>query len=311
MITAGIAVAAPVVLDKARTIEKAVGIIRQAAEKGVNLLVFPETFIPAYPAWAWRLRPGGDFGLCEELHSRLFDNSVDLEGDDLDPLRAAASEHAMTIVMGMNEREGRFSRGTLYNAFVIIGPDGSILNHHRKLMPTNPERTIHGMGDARGLKVVDTPCGRLGGLICWENFMPLARYGLYAQGVEIYVAPTYDQGDGWVGSMQHIAREGRCWVLSAGTLLRGSDFPADFPGKAQLFPDDEEWVNPGGSVVVAPGGEIVAGPHCREEGILTCELDPARSAHAKRSLDVAGHYARPDIFELEIDRDPQEPFEWD
>lgn len=311
MITAGIAVAAPVVLDKAKTIEKAVGIIHEAAGKGVNLLVFPEAFIPSYPAWGWRLRPGGDFGLCEELHALLLDNSVNLQGDDLDPVRGAAAEHSMTVVMGLNEREGQFGRATLFNAMVFIGPDGSILNHHRKLMPTNHERTIHGFGDARGLKVVDTPCGRVGGLICWENFMPLARYGLYAQGVEVYVAPTYDQGDGWIGSMQHIAREGRCWVLSAGTPLRGSDFPADMPGKAQLFPDDDEWVNPGGSVVIAPGGELVAGPLFREEGILVCELDPSKSAHAKRSFDVAGHYARPDIFELEIDRDPQDPVEWD
>jgi nitrilase len=311
MIKAAIAQVAPVVLDKSRTLEKAVSVMGDAAAHGVKLLVFPETFIPAYPAWIWRLRPGTDYSLTEKIHSRLLANSVDFESRDLDPLRAAAAETGMTVVMGMNERDGRFSRGTLYNSVVIIGPDGKVLNRHRKLMPTNPERMVWGMGDASGLKVVDTDFGRLGGLICWENFMPLARYALYAQGVEIYVAPTYDQGDGWVGSMQHIAREGRCWVLSAGTVLRASDFPEDFPGLADLYPDANEWVNPGGSVVVAPGGEIVAGPMLREEGLLMCELDATRSAQAKRSLDVAGHYARPDLFELEIEGEPLEPLEWD
>ncbi|MCJ7558457.1 MAG: carbon-nitrogen hydrolase family protein [Gammaproteobacteria bacterium] len=311
MIKAAIAQVSPVVLDKVRTIQKAVDIVRNAAQAGVELLVFPETFIPTYPAWVWRLRPGTDYALSEQLHALLLANSVDMEGPDLDPLKAVAAETGVTLVMGMNERDGRFSRGTLYNTVVIIGPGGTILNRHRKLMPTNPERMVWGMGDASGLKVVETSYGRLGGLICWENFMPLARYGLYAQGVEIYVAPTYDQGEGWVGSMQHIAREGRCWVLSAGTLLRGSDFPPDLPGKTELYPDDQEWVNPGGSVIVAPGGDIVAGPMYREEGLLICELDAMLSAQGKRSLDVAGHYSRPDLFELEINGDPLEPFEWD
>jgi len=311
VIKAAIAQVAPVVLDKVSTIEKAVGIVRNAAQEGIELLVFPETFIPVYPAWVWRLRPGTDYALSEQLHARLLENSVDMESQDLEPLKAVAAETGVTVVIGMNERDGRFSRGTLYNTVVIIGPGGTILNRHRKLMPTNPERMVWGMGDASGLKVVETSYGRLGGLICWENFMPLARYGLYAQGVEIYVAPTYDQGEGWVGSMQHIAREGRCWVLSAGTLLRGSDFPPDFPGKTELYPDDQEWVNPGGSVIVAPGGEIVAGPMYREEGLLVCELDAMLSAQGKRSLDVAGHYSRPDLFELEIDGDPLEPIEWD
>jgi nitrilase len=311
VIKAAIAQLAPVVLDKTGTINKAVSIIREAAALGVKLLVFPETFIPGYPAWIWRLRPGSDYGLNEQIHARYLANSVDLEGDDLDPLMAVAAETGVMVVMGLSERDGRFSRGTLYNTIVVIGADGKLVNRHRKLMPTNPERMVWGMGDASGLKVVETDFGRLGGLICWENFMPLARFGLYAQGVEIYVAPTYDQGDGWVGSMQHIAREGRCWVISAGTLLRSADIPADFPGRADLYPDEDEWVNPGGSVVVAPGGEIVAGPMYREQGLLMCELDASRSAQAKRSLDVAGHYSRPDLFELEIEGEPLEPIEWD
>jgi nitrilase len=179
------------------------------------------------------------------------------------------------------------------------------------LMPTNPERMVWGFGDASGLRTVDTPAGRVGTLICWENYMPLARYSLYAQGVEIYIAPTYDSGDAWIGTLQHIAREGRCWVVGSGNLIKGSDIPADFPDKQRLYPDSEEWVNDGDSVVIAPGGDIIAGPLRREEGLLFAEVDTARAATAKRALDVVGHYSRPDIFTLHINTKPQSPLEID
>ena len=148
----------------------------------------------------------------------------------------------------MDERESKFGRGTLYNTVVVIGAEGTILNRHRKLMPTNPERMVWGMGDASGLRVVETAHGRLSVLICWENYMPLARYALYAQGVEIYVAPTYDDGEPWISTLRHIAREGGCWILGSGFALRGFDIPESFPGKAQLYPDGDEWINPGDSV---------------------------------------------------------------
>ena len=189
---------------------------------------------------------------------------------------------------------------------VIIGPDGTLLNCHRKLMPTNPERMVHGLGDGAGLRVAATPVGRVGALICWENYMPLARYAMYAQGVEIYVAPTYDQGDGWLATMRHIALEGRCWVLGAGSVLRSQDIPADFPERERLFPDPQEWVNDGDSVVVDPQGKVVAGPFRRELGILYAEVDTARVAPARRALDVAGHYSRPDVFDLQVRRAPAE-----
>jgi nitrilase len=297
----------PAFLDRKATLDKAVALAAKAAAQGAELIVFPEAFIPAYPAWIWRLRPGGDFGLSEQIHARLLDNAVDLAQNDLAPLLQAAAKHKVTIVCGINERDGELSRATLYNTVVIIGPEGQILNRHRKLMPTNPERMVWGFGDAAGLKVVDTPCGRVGALICWENFMPLARYALYAQGIEIYIAPTYDSGDGWIGTMQHIAREAKCWVVGSGTALKVSDIPEDFPNKSTLYPDPKAWVNPGDSVVVAPGGEIVAGPMRNEQGILYAEIDSQRTGIAKRALDITGHYARPDIFQLHVNTQPQSP----
>lgn len=302
---------APVFLNKEKTIASAATLVKEAAAAGAELVIFTEAFIPGYPAWIWRLRPGGDFGLSAEIHARLLRNAVNLESDDLNPLYEAAVQCNVTVVCGMDERESQLSRATLYNTVVIIGPDGKLLNRHRKLMPTNPERMVWGFGDATGLKVIDTPCGRIGTLLCWENFMPLARYALYSQGVEIYIAPTYDSGDGWIGSLQHIAREGCCWVVGSGNILKASDIPDDFPEKENLYPDNDEWVNPGDSVVIAPGGEIVAGPMRKEKGILYYEVDCDRVADAKRAFDVAGHYSRPDIFTLHINAKKQSPVQFD
>ena len=296
---------APEVLDREATLDKAVRLIAEAAAEGAHLVVFPEAFVPGYPAWVWRLRPGGDWDLSEKLHRRLLENAVDLAQDGLAKVRTAAAEAGVTVVMGINERDGTVGRSTLYNSLVVIGSDGEVLNQHRKLMPTNPERMVHGFGDASGLRVVDTPAGRIGALVCWENFMPLARYALYAQGVEIYIAPTYDAGDAWIGTLQHIAREGRCWVAGSGFAMRVADIPEDFPARAELYPDADAWVNPGDSVVVSPDGTTVAGPLREDTGFLYAEVDTTSVAAARRSLDVAGHYARPDVFELRVRREPQ------
>lgn len=301
----------PALLDKEKTVVDAAAMVEEVANNGAEMVIFPEAHIPGYPAWIWRLRPGGDWGLTEQIHARLLDNAVNLESDDLVPLRDAAAKHKVTIVCGIDERESRLSKATLYNTVIVIDTDGKIINRHRKLMPTNPERMVWGFGDASGLKVVDTPLGRIGTLICWENYMPLARYALYAQGIDIYIAPTYDSGDGWIGTMQHIAREGCCWVVSSGTALKVSDIPDDFPAKKDLYSETEEWVNPGDSVVIAPGGDIVAGPMRNEQGILYAEVDSNRVGIARRALDVAGHYARPDIFKLHINTRPQSPVEFE
>lgn len=297
----------PVLLNKTETISFAVNAIQSAAEGGAELVVFPEAFISGYPAWIWRLRPGGDWGVNEELHGKIIESAVDVKSGELQPLYDAAKEHKVTVVCGMNEKDHQHGSGTLYNTVVVISAEGELLNHHRKLMPTNPERMVWGMGDGRGLKVVDTPVGKVGTLICWENYMPLARYALYAQGVEVYVAPTYDSGDAWIGTMQHIAREGRCWVVCSGVALTVDDIPDDFPNKESLYPDGETWVNTGDSVVVAPGGEIVTGPMRQEKGLLFAEIDASTVAASRRALDVTGHYSRPDIFALEVNTQEQRP----
>ncbi len=297
----------PVVLARDETVTHAASLVADAAARGATLVAFPETFIPCYPAWIWRLRPGTDASITAKLHARLLDNSVSMRRGDLAPLCDAAKQHRVTVVCGFNERDDDASRGTLYNSVAVIGVDGAVLNKHRKLMPTNPERMVWGFGDGSSLQVVDTPCGRVGTLVCWENFMPLARYALYAQGVEVYVAPTYDSGDGWIGTLQHIAREGCCWVIGAGTVMRASDLPADFPDRDTLYADADEWINPGDSVIIAPGGAIVAGPMRKDVGMLMADIDLGAVTAARRRIDVAGHYARPDVFRLNVNRQEQSP----
>jgi nitrilase len=300
----------PVALNRPKTLARGVELLDEAASGGARLVSFPETWVPGYPEWVWRLRPGEDYELSSDIHKRLLESSVDLKAGQLKPIQAAARRLKLTVSIGIHERDGEFSRGTLYNTAVLIGPDGEILNRHRKLVPTNPERMVWGEGDATGLRVSDTPSGRVGGLICWENYMPLARFAIFAQGCEIYIAPTWDEGGTWLSTMRHIATEGRCWVLGNGSSMRGKDIPTDFPDRKRLFPDLEAWFNPGDSVIVSPGGNVVAGPLHEKHGILYADCDPAQAAAAKRTLDVAGHYGRPDIFRLEVNRGFQAPVEF-
>jgi nitrilase len=300
----------PVALNRQKTLARGVELLDEAAAGGARLVSFPETWVPGYPDWVWRLRPGDDYDLSGDIHKRLLESAVDLRAGQLKPIQAAARRLKLTVSIGIHERDGEFSRGTIYNSAVLIGPDGEILNRHRKLMPTNPERMVWGEGDATGLRVSDTPSGRVGGLICWENYMPLARFAIFAQGCEIYIAPTWDEGGTWLSTMRHIALEGRCWVLGNGSSMRGKDIPTDFPDRKRLYPDLEAWFNPGDSVIVDPGGNVVAGPLHEKHGILYADCDPARAAAAKRTLDVAGHYGRPDIFHLEVNREPRTPVDF-
>lgn len=296
----------PVLLDRQGTIESVLNSIDEAVAEGAALLVFPEAYIAGYPTWIWRLRPGGDMALSGTIHERFRKNAVDLAGGDLQPVQDAAAKHGVTVVIGINELDSQFSGTTIFNTVVVIGPDGSVLNRHRKLMPTNPERMVWGMGDATGLRVVDTPVGQLGSLICWESYMPLARYALYAQDIDIYIAPTWDAGDSWLATMRHIAKEAGCWVIGTATAIQGRDLPDDFPDRDKLF-DPDEWINDGNAVVVKPMGEVVAGPFNREKGILYAEIDREEAGRARRSLDVCGHYARPDIFSFSVNRRPLSP----
>ena len=291
---------APVHLDKAATLDKLVSIVEEAAELGVSLLVFPETFLPAYPDWVWRTPAWSE--LARASYSKLLENAVEVPGSDVQLLAETARTHQMHLAVGVDERLG----STIYNTMLLFGSDGSLLNHHRKLMPTGGERLVWGYGDGSTLNVVDTTLGRVGGLICWENYMPLARASLYAQDVEIYLAPTWDTSDVWVPTLQHIAKEGRTYVIGCCQALHSSDLPEDVPGKAELYAEDE-WLARGLSTVVAPGGSILAGPLEEKEGLVTATVDVSRCAEGRGMFDPTGHYSRPDVFRLVVDTSRKEP----
>ncbi len=228
--------ATPVFLDRDATIAKACDLIAEAGAGGAQLVVFPEAFVPAYPDWVWRRRPWDDGEA--DWYGRLFDNAVEIPGPDVDALAEVARAHRCHVTIGVNERSG----GTLYNTLLFLSGDGELLSRHRKLMPTGGERLVWGTGDGSTLTVHDTAIGRLGGLICWENYMPLARAALYAQGIEIYVAPTWDNSEEWVPTLRHIAKEGGCHVIGVTPLLRGSDVPDSIPGRDDIYGGDEDWL---------------------------------------------------------------------
>ena len=297
--------APPVFLNLTQTIEKTCDYINEAAKNGAHLVMFPEAYIPGYPSWVWRLKPGGDMGKFKDLHHVLFENSINLAKNSLAKIQETAKKCNVTVAIGFHEINGEASGATLYNSYAIIGPDGNILNVHRKLIPTNPERMVWGWGDASGLNVVNTPAGKIGTLLCWENYMPLSRYALYAQGVEVYLAPTWDCGESWLGTLRHIAREGGCWVAGCSTAIQCKDIPDSVPHKAEVFPEPEDWLSNGDAVLFQPFGGAVAGPMTKEKGILYSEYDLGAVIDGKRSLDIGGHYSRPDIFELTVNKRKQ------
>ena len=300
--------AEPVVLDREATIEKACRLIQEAAGQGARLIVFPETFIPVYPdlvAWGRGL---ADFDAprAKQAWARLWRNSVEIPGPAMDVLRQAASRAKAVVVMGVNERTPL--NHSLYNTVVLIGPDGEIIGKHRKLVPTNHERMVWAEGDGSTLKVFDTPAGKLGSLICWENWMPLARYALYAQGEQIHLAPTAYDSELALVNARNTAAEGRVFVVSVCALLRKSSYPADFELKAELA-DAPEFLEAGGSAIIGPDGAVLAGPLWKEEGILYADLDLNRIVEEHQLLDVVGHYARPDVLGLRFDDSPHDAME--
>jgi nitrilase len=297
--------AAPVFLNREATVEKACTLIAQAAQAGAKLVAFPESFIPAYPDWVWAV-PSGETALLNRLYAALLANAVEIPSPAVERLCSAAQQAGVFVVMGITERNSEASRGSLYNTLLYISPEGKIMGKHRKLVPTGGERLVWAQGDGSTLAVYDTPLGRLSGLICWENYMPLARYALYAWGVQIYVAATWDRGEPWLSTTRHIAKEGRMFVLSCGMALRREDIPDSLELKERFYPTAGEWINSGDSVIVDPDGEFVAGPLREQEGILYAEIDAARLGGPKWMLDVAGHYGRPDVFELRVNRRPYE-----
>ncbi len=299
--------AAPVLFDRRATLEKALHLIQESASNGAQLVLFPEAFIPAYPR-------GLSFGTVvghrkphgRDLWQIYWENCVDVPGPETRRLGKAAQEAGIFLAMGVVERDARFSKGTLYCTTLYFGPDGSLLGKHRKLKPTASERLIWGEGDGSTLTVLDTELGKIGGLICWENYMPLARMAMYAKGVEIYLAPTADSRDTWQATLQHIACEGRCFVLGCNQFVTKDMYPSDIPGIEELN-DQPEIMCRGGSAIVSPLGDVIAGPLYDQEGILYADLEMSEVARGKFDFDVVGHYARPDVFTLTINEEPQLP----
>ena len=297
--------AEPAILDRARTLDKLATLTAEAAKGGAQLVVFPETFVPAYPSSAWaKFLAGWADPRAKGAYAMLARESLEVPGPDCDRLGEIAREHEVWLVTGVNERDPE-RPGTLYNSLLYHAPDGRLAEHHRKLVPTNHERMVWGQGDGGGLRALQTPIGRIGGLICWENYMPLARFSLYESGVEIYVASTADDGDAWQATLVHIARESRAFVVSPCHFQRGSSYPDDFPLRDEIAGLDP--LGRGGSAILGPDGAYLAGPLYDEEGILFADLDPERLYEERQRFDPAGHYHRPDVLQLTVTSGPSGP----
>ncbi len=302
---AAVVQAAPVLFDWKATLQKTLQLTQQAAVQGARLILFPEAFIPAYPR-------GLSFGTVVGSRSpsgrltweRYWANAIDVPGPATETLGEAARQANAFLAIGVIERDSTASGGTLYCTLLYFGPDGRLLGKHRKLKPTAAERLVWGEGDGSTLPVLATDIGRIGGLICWENYMPLARMALYGKGVELYLAPTADSRDTWQATLRHIACEGRCFVFGCNQFVTKSMYPSDLPGIEDLS-NQPEIMCRGGSVIVSPLGEVLAGPLFDEEGILTAEIDLGEVARGKLDLDVVGHYARSDVFQLSVNETPQ------
>lgn len=291
-------------MDLDATVTKACQLIETAANEGAKLIAFPEAFIPGYPLWVWFI-PSGQTHPLRDLYARLHSNSVAIPGPEVSRLAEAAGDCGVTVTMGVNERNSEASDSTLFNTLLYLGPDGQVLGKHRKLIPTAGERLVWGQAAGSDLEVFDLPFGRLGGLLCWENYMPLARYALTAWGEQIHVAPTWDRGEPWISTMRHVAKEGRCFVIGACQAFHKDDVPDELAFKAEYLAGIDGWINPGLSVIVDPDGKVVAGPLESEEGILYADVEPHQLVGPRWQLDTAGHYARPDVFELHVHRDPR------
>ena len=291
--------ATPVILDGAASVEKAVGLLHAAADERVELAVLPETFVPLYPSNAWAKDAAG-FAGWDGFWERLWENSVDVPGPLTDRIATACRERGLHCVIGVNEREQE-RPGTLYNTMLTFGP-GGLLGRHRKLMPTQHERLFHGLGAGDDLGVTVTPVGRIGGLICWENRMPLARWAVYQDGPQVWVAPTADDSDGWLATMRHIAIESGAYVVSVPQYIPAAAFPADFPVP---LPAGKDVFGRGGAAICEPtAGTVIGGPLYDEEGMVVADCDLRRGMHAKRWFDVVGHYARPDVLRAESTAGP-------
>jgi nitrilase len=306
-LTVAVVQAAPVLFDRDASLDKACSLTQEAAAQGAKIILFPEAFIPAYPR-------GLTFGTVVGSRSpqgraaweNYWENAVEVPSPATSLLAEAARQAQATLAIGVIERDADFSGGTLYCTLLYFSPQGELIGKHRKLKPTAAERLIWGEGDGSTLTVVDSPYGRIGGLICWENYMPLARMAMYAKGVSLYLAPTADSRDTWQSTLRHIACEGRCFVLGCNQFVTKSMYPPDFPGIEELA-SQPEIICRGGSAIVSPLGEVLAGPLYDQEGILIASLDLSEIARSKFDFDVVGHYARPDVFQLTVNESPRRP----
>lgn len=293
--------ATPAIFDIEKSVDKVIALTRQAADTDCKLVVFPETFIPGYPAGlGFGTVVGSRTEAGRDQFKEYWLNSMEVPGPHTDRLAECAKENGVFLTVGITERDK--VNKTLYCTLLYFGPDGTLMGKHRKIKPTAAERLVWGEGDGSTLCTFDTDIGRIGGLICWENYMPLARMAMYRMGVEIYVAPTADARDSWNASMQHIAFEGRCYVIGCNQYFTKSDFPSHL--QPELAPDRPEVLSRGGSVIVSPLGEVLAGPLYGEEGILTAEVDLDELVRSRMDFDVTGHYSRDDIFELSVKDQP-------
>jgi nitrilase len=300
-----VAQAASVLFDRDRSVEKAAALVRQAAGQGARLVLLPEAFIPAYPrGFRFGIAVGSRSKQGRALWQRYWENAVDVPGPATEVLAQSAREGEIFVAVGVIERDREHTPGTLYCTLLYFGPDGRLLGKHRKLKPTAAERLIWGEGDGSTLTVLPTALGRVGGLICWENYMPLARMALYGKGVEIYLAPTADPRDTWQASLRHIACEGRCFVLGANQFVRRDMYPTDLPCLAELDGGPDVLCR-GGSAIVGPLGDVLAGPVFDREDLLFAEVDLDEIVQARLDFDVVGHYARPDVFQLKVNESQQ------
>jgi nitrilase len=297
-VTVACAQVEPVVLDRDATLAKLEDTAAEAKRNGAELVVFPETFVPVYPSSLWaKAFAGWQVDAAKETFARIAQQSVAVGSPAERRIGAAAAELGVWLVTGVNEVEPT-RPGTIYNSLLFHAPDGTLALHHRKLVPTNHERLVWGQGDGRGLTAVETGFGRVGGLVCWENYMPLARFALYESGVELYIASTADDGDAWQATLVHIALESRAFVISPCHFQRASAYPDDFPLRAEI--EGVETIGRGGSAILAPDGSYLAGPLYGEEGILYAELEPARLLAERQRFDPVGHYHRPDVLKLGV-----------
>ncbi|MEJ2050365.1 MAG: carbon-nitrogen hydrolase family protein [Calditrichota bacterium] len=290
----------PVFLDKKATVDKAIRHMEQAAKNGAKLIVFPEAFIPGYPDWVWTV-PAGNKAQLNELYTKLLNNAISIPDETTMALGKAAKKYKMIVAMGINERNSEASNASLYNTILFIDQHGRIIGKHRKLIPTGGERLIWAQGDGSTLEVYDTPLGKIGSLICWENYMPLARAALYSWGIQIYLAPTWDSSEVWLSGLRHIAKEGGVFVAGCCMAIKKSEILGKYEfGKN--YSEEKKWINVGNSCIVNPKGDFIAGPLSAKQDILYADISLDDIPANKWILDTAGHYARPDIFKLMLDK---------